>query len=392
MKKGVLISLFIIIFLVTAFLFRTKITRLFFSPSAPQGELGINVFNLAANRTPDTNQTPNAKPGADQAVTDIEIIAKNLLIPWEIGFLPTGEMLVTERAGNLLKIGANKTVIKIQGVEHVGEGGLQGMALHPDFKNNNFIYLYLTTRTKDGLINRVERYRLTGDTLTDKKIIIDNIPGAQYHDGGRIEFGPDSKLYVTTGDATKSDKAQDPNFLGGKILRLNDDGSIPSDNPNPTSLIYSLGHRNPQGLAWDESGQLWATEHGRSGALSGLDELNIIEPNQNYGWPTIQGDQTKPGLTTPVVHSGSDVTWAPGDAIYLNGSIFFTGLRGEAIYQYQIETKKFFTHFYRDFGRLRAIVIGPDGFIYVSTSNTDGRGESKTEDDKIIAINPEIFN
>ena len=223
------------------------------------------------------------------------------------------------------------------------------------------------------------------------KIILANLPGAQYHDGGRIEFGPDGLLYVTVGDAGKASQAQDLNFLGGKILRLNDDGSIPTDNPIATSLVYSVGHRNPQGLAWDNTGQLWATEHGRSGVLTGLDELNLIKPGQNYGWPTIQGDQTKAGLVAPVSHSGPDITWAPGDAIYLNDSIFFTGLRGEALYQYNIKTKQITSHFYRDFGRLRALIIGPDGFIYISTSNTDGRGEIKTEDDKIIKINPTIF-
>ncbi len=395
MKKGIIVSIIIILMIIGALLFRGRILKLLFRTSPPQGEMGVTIDdpNQTNQNIPSISPEPNpVKPLPAAPEQNVEIIATNLQIPWEIAFLPTGEMLVTERPGNLLKIDADKTVIKIEGVQHIGEGGLQGMALHPNFAENNFIYLYFTTTAGDTLINRVERYQLTGDALTDKQIIFNNIPGANYHDGGRIEFGPDGKLYVTTGDATKADRAQDIKYLGGKILRLNDGGSIPDDNPISGSPVYSFGHRNPQGLAWDDAGQLWATEHGRSGVLSGLDELNLIKPNKNYGWPTIQGDQIQNGLVTPVINSGSNVTWAPGDAIFLNGSIFFTGLRGEALYQYNITTKKFTTHFYRDFGRLRAVVIGPDGFIYLSTSNLDGRGDIKESDDKIIRINPKIFN
>ena len=394
MKKWTIIFLVIALCLIGILLFRNQIIKLFFAASSPQGELGVTVANLNQNNqniSPNENQGAPVKPLPADSVSDVQVVASNLQIPWEIAFLPTGEMLVTERTGNLLKIGTDKTVIKIEGVSDIGEGGLQGMALHPDFAVNNFVYLYLTTKSGDALINRVERYKLTGDTLTDQQIIFTDIPGAQYHDGGRLEFGPDAKLYVTTGDAGQADRAQDIKYLGGKILRLNDDGSIPTDNPIAGSAVYSFGHRNPQGLAWDDTNRLWATEHGRSGVNSGLDELNLIEPNENYGWPTIQGDQTQTGLVAPVINSGPDVTWAPGDAVFLNGSIFFSGLRGEALYQYNLETEKFTTHFYRDFGRLRAVVIGLDSFIYVSTSNRDGRGEVKTDDDKIIRINPEIF-
>ncbi len=324
---------------------------------------------------------------------DIEVIAENLQIPWEIAFLPNGDVLVTERPGTLKRIGKEGHVYNIESVEHVGEGGLLGLTLHPLFAKNNWIYLYLTTKVGDGLQNRVERYRLESDHLTEKTIIIENIPGAANHDGGRIAFGPDGYLYVTTGDAGKSNFAQDTTSLAGKILRLKDDGSIPSDNPFGNA-VYSYGHRNSQGLAWDNKGQLWATEHGRSGVLSGLDELNLIEKGKNYGWPVIQGDEIKTGMKSPVIQSGSDETWAPAGAVFWNGSIFFSGLRGESLYEAKIidgNKVSLTVHFRQEFGRIRAVALGPDGYFYIITSNTDGRGVSKANDDKIIRINPKLF-
>jgi len=327
----------------------------------------------------------------EKAGSDIEVIAQNLNIPWEIVFLPArsgeaSEMLVTERPGNLLKIGASKETIKIEGVAHIGEGGLLGLALHPDFSRNGFLYLYLTSKEGGQVTNRVERYRLEGNRLFDKKIIVAGIKGSANHDGGRIRFGPDGFLYVTTGDAEQQNLAQDKISLNGKILRVKDDG---------TGLeIYSYGHRNPQGLAWDDKGRLWATEHGPSGLQTGFDELNLIQKGQNYGWPVIRGDQTKSGMVTPVIQSGSTDTWAPAGLVYLNGSLFFGGLRGESLYRAEIlagDKVNLKEHFKNEFGRIRAVVLGPDNYLYISTSNTDGRGKVQTGDDKIIRINPEIF-
>ncbi|HWQ99627.1 MAG TPA: PQQ-dependent sugar dehydrogenase, partial [Candidatus Methylomirabilis sp.] len=205
-------------------------------------------------------------------------------------------------------------------------------------------------------------------------------------------FGPDGKLYVTTGDAGRDRNAQDKTSLAGKILRLNDDGTVPDDNPFGTA-VWSYGHRNPQGLVWDDQGRLWATEHGRSGILSGFDELNLIEKGKNYGWPAIQGDDKKEGLVTPVINSGANETWAPSGAVYVDGSVFFAGLRGETLYEARVNDtpvtlKK---HLVGQYGRLRAVVLGPDGDLYLTTSNLDGRGTPVTDDDRIVRINPRLF-
>jgi glucose/arabinose dehydrogenase len=324
---------------------------------------------------------------------DIAVVAQDLTVPWEIAFLPSGQMLVTERSGTLLKIGADSVKIEIAGVEHRGEGGLLGLAVHPRFAENQWLYLYLTTRTGEGLQNRVERYRLTGSRLRDKTVILNNIPGASVHDGGRLAFGPDGYLYITTGDAGDADSAQDQSALSGKILRVRDDGSIPDDNPFGTA-VYSYGHRNVQSIAWDADGDVWATEHGRSGGVSGFDELNRIEKGANYGWPEIEGDAMQSGMLRPALHSGPDETWAPAGAVYHEDSIFFTGLRGESLYEVSIANGRVIdirAHLRGQFGRLRAVTIGPDGFFYISTSNTDGRGMTREGDDKVIRINPVIL-
>ena len=354
------------------------------------GKLRSSVF--APRQTIPTNGT---KLTIEQSsLQDIEVVVQKLDIPWEIVFLPNGDLLVTERSGKLLKIGSETKVIKeIEGVKHIGEGGLLGLTLHPNFSVNNFIYLYSTTQDSNGITNRVERYRFSNDTLSERKVVLEKIKGSSNHDGGRIAFGPDRYLYITTGDAESPNLAQDKNSLNGKILRIKDDGSIPEDNPFGNA-VYSLGHRNPQGLAWDKNGTLWETEHGPSGIQTGNDEVNLITKGGNYGWPTIKGNQTKEGLIPPIIESGSKDTWAPSGMAYYNGSLFFSGLRGEALYEVKIRNGNkldLFTHFKQEFGRIRAVVLGPDGYLYLSTSNRDGRGQVREGDDKIIKINPKIF-
>jgi glucose/arabinose dehydrogenase len=379
-KTIFLISIIILLIVTAAFFYRERIFKSFYKPTQTLLEEGVKV------------SVGREEFGKDEE-NIFEVVADNLQIPWEIAFLPNGDLLVTERPGTLKRIGKESRVYVIEGVRHIGEGGLLGMALHPQFSENRWIYLYLTTSIGDGLKNRVERYRFEEDRLSEKTIIIDNIPAAAYHDGGRIAFGLDGYLYITTGDAGSSKLAQDINSLAGKILRIKDDGSIPPDNPFGNA-VWSYGHRNSQGLAWDNRGRLWATEHGRSGIRSGLDELNLIEKGKNYGWPVIQGDERKAGMETPIIQSGPDETWAPAGIVYWNGSLFFGGLRGQSFYEAKIfDDDKILlkAHFRQEFGRIRAVVMGPDGYFYIATSNTDGRGDPKPNDDKIIRINPRIF-
>ena len=322
-----------------------------------------------------------------------QIVAQDLEIPWDIAFLPDGRLLVSERIGRLsiITLVGTKKIIHEQTVRETGEGGLLGIVLHPDFLINNYIYLYFTSPPDSGETkNRIERYQLVNDQLTDRLVLLDDIPGAIYHDGGRMEFGPDGFLYVTTGDATRPQIAQDKNSLGGKILRLNDDGSIPLNNPF-TNAIYSFGHRNPQGLAWDTAGRLWSTEHGRSGLTSGLDEINLIKLGGNYGWPDSEGDKVKAGTEAPILHSGSDVTWAPASAAFLENRLFVGALAGEALYEARLsngEIVELKRHFYQQYGRIRTVKVGPDGWLYLLTSNRDGRGRIQVGDDIIIRLDP----
>lgn len=265
-----------------------------------------------------------------------------------------------------------------------------GIALHPDFQSNNYIYLYYTYEAQgNNTLNRVVRMTYSDRALKDEKIIVDRIPGASNHNGGRIKFGPDNFLYITTGDAQEPSLAQDRNSLAGKILRVTDDGKPASGNPF-SNLMYSYGHRNTQGIAWDDNGSLWQTEHGRS-APTGLDEVNLIEPGKNYGWPEIQGDEERSGMVTPIRNSGPSTTWAPGGNAIIEKSLFFSGLRGETLYEAMIQDSQiseFREHFKGEYGRLREVIAGPDGMLYITTSNLDGRGSPATGDDKILRINP----
>ncbi|MEX2467413.1 MAG: PQQ-dependent sugar dehydrogenase [Gemmatimonadota bacterium] len=324
----------------------------------------------------------------------LQVLATGLEAPWEIAFLLDGDFLVTERPGRISRLGPDgdrRRSYTVPGVRAVGEGGLMGLALDPDFAGNGWIYVMLTGDGSDGdLENRVERYRLGDQSLQDRTVVLDGIPGARFHDGGRIAFGPDGYLYVTTGDATDSERAQNRGSVAGKILRITRDGRPAPGNPFGDE-IYSWGHRNAQGLAWDAEGRLWATEHGRSGMRTGLDELNRIEAGANYGWPVIEGDETSDGMVAPVVHSGPDLTWAPAALAHLDGRLFFGGLRGEALYEVRIrgnDVTEPQVHFFRDFGRIRVVRIGPDGMLYLATSNRDGRGQVRDGDDRILQVDP----
>jgi glucose/arabinose dehydrogenase len=324
---------------------------------------------------------------------DVTVVGEDLYVPWSVAFLPTGELLAIERNGNLKVIDQEskkaKISVQVSNVIERGEGGLVGLALHPDYQNNKFIYLYYTTRNGEETINRVSRYTFDQGNLKLDKVLIDNIPGGANHNGGRLAFSPDKKLYIMTGDAGREELAQNRNSLAGKILRINDDGSVPNDNPFKNE-VYALGLRNPQGMAWDGAGNLWVTDHGRSGALSGFDEINLIEKGANYGWPVIQGDETREGMKTPALHSGPRMTWAPSGIAFKNGRLYFAGLRGQVLYETEIleggKLSEPAIYFKDQYGRLREAILGTDSFLYVTTSNRDGRGSVREKDDKILRI------
>jgi glucose/arabinose dehydrogenase len=333
----------------------------------------------------------------------VEVVANNLTIPWSIDWLPDGTILFTERNGDLRIIQHGVLLeepllsLSVGGVE----GGMLGITVDPDYSKNNYIYLYYTYNELLTTKNKLVRYQFSDGILVEDKILIDGIPGGPFHDGGRIQFGPDGKLYVTTGEAGNPDLSQDLNSLGGKILRINSDGSIPDDNPWKNSPIYSIGHRNPQGIDWDESGNLFATEHGPSGWRGvAHDEVNQIIAGKNYGWPDIIGDEKKENLQNPILHSGKD-TWAPSGAEFYygdkipqwNGKYFVAALRGSHLHmiEFDLQNNSVTSHeklFQDEFGRLRDVQTGPDGFLYILTSNQDGRGTPKTNDDKILKIVP----
>ena len=233
------------------------------------------------------------------AELDVDVIVDGLNNPWEIVFGPEGEIFFTERDGRIWKIENFGEAKVIETFPKSGsmEGGTLGLALHPDFKNNQKIYIYQTNLELEFFQNKVFSFTVDGDALTDKQVIIDDIPGAPWHDGGRIKFGPDEKLYITTGDAINPGWSQDLSSLAGKILRINSDGTIPDDNPFDSSAIFSYGHRNPQGIAWSDDGLFVSSEHGPSGEMGhGHDEINVIVKGKNYGWPKVVGDSSDDSL------------------------------------------------------------------------------------------------
>ena len=322
----------------------------------------------------------------------VETISENLSIPWSIDFANDGRIFFSERTGTLQVIDGDvqKQILDLN--VGGGEGGMLGIALDPDFESNHYIYIYYTYNELLSTKNKLVRYVESNNSLLEDKILLDDIPGASYHDGGRIKFGPDGKLYITTGDAGDPSLSQRLDSVAGKILRINSDGTIPTDNPFPNSAVYSYGHRNPQGIDWDKSGVLIGTEHGQSAH----DEINLIQAGQNYGWPDVIGDETQDGMTNPLLHSGDD-TWAPsggsfyyGDEIpHWNGKYFVASLRGEHLLAIDFDSKynvvSFEKLFLGEFGRLRDVVSGPNG-LYVLTSNQDGRGTPSYNDDRILLI------
>jgi len=344
----------------------------------------------------------------------VETVATNLEVVWSTVFAPDDRMFFTERPGRVRIIEKGKLraapFFTIPDVEPSGESGLMGMTLHPQFAENHFVYLAYAYRENGDQRVRVARYRETGETMIDAKTIIEGIPAARYHSGTRLKFGPDAKLYITTGDATKQSQAQKLDNLGGKTLRLNDDGTVPADNPfagqkGARPEIWTFGHRNAQGMDFQpETGLMFQTEHGPSiidgvslFKRTGGDEVNIVEKGRNYGWAKISHQTKRDGMETPIVEYSPAV--APSSGMFYRGALFpafkgnffFGALKGESIIRLVLEGKRVVSQerlVEKTYGRIREIAEAADGSIYFSTSNRDGRGDPSKEDDRILRIVP----
>ncbi|MDN6522120.1 MAG: PQQ-dependent sugar dehydrogenase [Bifidobacterium crudilactis] len=343
----------------------------------------VMSFGLAAcssgNRGADPTGVQRSSTGSTSS--EAKSLVQGLDAPWSIAFLNNTALISERDSGKILEFsgsGGTREVGSIADAAASGEGGLLGIAIR-----EGYLYAYMTT----GQDNRIVRYRLNGQdtslTLGQSETILTGIPSASYHDGGRIAFGPDGMLYATTGDAGNRANAQNRESLAGKILRLSPDGGIPQDNPFPNSPVYSYGHRNPQGLAWDAQGTLYSSEFGQDT----WDELNVITAGGNYGWPTVEGIANREGFVDPVQQ------WRPSDAspsgmTIVNGTIYIANLRGESLRAVPINDLPSSTKMFQgEYGRLRDVVQAPDGALWILTNNTDGRGDPGQHDDQIIRVN-----
>jgi glucose/arabinose dehydrogenase len=359
---------------------------------------------VACASPPEPPATTQARTRAGAALIATTFVT-GLEVPWSLAFTSPERLLVTERPGRVRVVEKGvlreKPLAVLADVENRGEVGLMGLTLAPDYASSRHVYLCYGYDAGRDIRDRVVRYRDGGDALSERSLIIEGIPAAHNHAGCRLRFGPDDMLYVTTGDATDRQIAQDLKSLGGKTLRLRADGAIPSDNPFPGSPVYSYGHRNSQGLDWDPVSKLmFQTEHGPSGfdGPGGGDEVNIVEAGKNYGWPLVHHRETRAGTVAPLLEYTPAI--APSGACFVTGSLlpsfrndfFFTGLRGERLVRVRLDpsdrrrvadTESLYVEVY---GRLRDVANGPDGALYLATSNRDGRGRVRPADDRILRI------
>ncbi|MFG6147182.1 PQQ-dependent sugar dehydrogenase [Halobacillus sp. B23F22_1] len=333
------------------------------------------------------NETQPEENEQDEMENDEKFyeVASNLKSPWDMEEYD-GLFLISERGGTIARISSDDQVQREQvstdkEISQIGEGGLLGLKLDPDFENNQLAFAYHTYEEAGEIKNRVIQLRYAEGEWREEKSLLENIPGNNFHNGGRIEIGPDENLYVTTGDAQNEQLAQDEESLAGKILRMDLDGNIPEGNPIDNSYIYSMGHRNPQGLDWTEDSTLFATEHGPTNH----DEVNKIDPGANYGWPEIVGDESQDGYQDPLFQTGND-TWAPSGMVVYKDELYVAALNGEALMNLDTEGNE--TEVVTsDYGRLRDVELVNEE-LYFITNNTDGRGNPEGEDDKLVRFYP----
>jgi glucose/arabinose dehydrogenase len=331
--------------------------------------------------------SPAPGPTAEAALAPPPVpvgdVATGLAAPWSVAPLPDGSALVSERdSGRILRLGPGRPPTEagaVPGVVAAGEGGLLGLAMSPD----GTAVFAMHTADQD---NRVVRMSWDGRRLGPASPVLTGIPKGQIHNGGRLAFGPDGLLSIATGDAGEPARAQDSGSLAGKILRVAPDGSVPGSNPLPGSPVYSLGHRNVQGLAFDGSGRLWASEFG----AKDVDELNLIVPGGNYGWPQVEGTGGAPQFIDPAVAWSPTATASPSGIAVAEGSVWVASLRGGTLFQVPVGPDGTagapIAHLSGTYGRLRDVVAAPGGGLWLLTNNTDGRGEPRAGDDRIVAL------
>jgi glucose/arabinose dehydrogenase len=341
-----------------------------------------------ATSTPPPASTSVSRSPATPLPTTPVTVASRLKVPWGLAFMPDGSALVTLRdEGTVLRVRSGSAPVRagtVPGVQPLGEAGLLGIAVSPRFASDHSVFVYLTSASD----NRVMRMTLEDNALRLGPVILDGIPKANHHDGGRLAFGPDGYLYVSTGDAGNRPAAQDRSSLGGKILRVTTDGRPAPGNPFPGSRVWSLGHRNVQGMAWDAAGRMYASEFGQDT----WDELNLVKAGANYGWPTVEGRAGRAGFTDPLVQWPTDDASPSGIAVGRDGNVYVAALQGRALWQVPVANGSAGTPrrlLAGRYGRLRTVVTGPDGRLWIVTSNTF-RGQPAPDDDRVIILPPSV--
>nr|WP_031192048.1 MULTISPECIES: PQQ-dependent sugar dehydrogenase [Streptomyces] len=331
-------------------------------------------------------------PPAKGSVTVTGTLTTDLTSPWGVAALPGGDLLVSSRdTGEVWRVaadGGRKTELgTVPGVAPGGEGGLLGLAVAPSYGRDHQVYAYFTTESDNRVARMLyDEKKPAGQQLGAPDTVLKGIPKGTVHNGGRIAFGPDKMLYAGTGETGDTGLAQDWKSLGGKILRMTPDGQPAPGNPDAGSVVYSYGHRNVQGLAWDAEGRLWAAEFGQNT----WDELNLIEPGKNYGWPEVEGKGRGDARFVDPVAQWATADASPSGIAYAEGSIWMAGLRGERLWRIPLAGREASAppqaFLKGEYGRLRTVVPAGDGGLWLVTSNTDGRGEPKKGDDRILRL------